>query len=379
MKGEAMRLTFSSTPYLTFIAILFLTTPSWANNPDLNIKGAVTAGYDDNIHYSEDDEESDFITQLTLGLEYLLEHKTELFSIGAEVHQNLYAENSDLNYSSQNMDLLFKKELSKYDRFTLTDAFEHSEDIQTFEEEFIRSSGRFQTYKNVFGIEYTKDLSPDNDMTIGYENEVREVERSDLHDSLINRINFEFDHRWSPKTAAFIKYSFSHIYVDTPDNAFIQTIAPGIKYFLTRQLLFTTYAGANIIHTFNDDNLVRPTFYASLTQELDKRSSFTLAYQKEYIPTGYSADILDQWRVSLQYDHQLSERLKGSLNAFYGEGEFDLRNIIDKLSGVSASLRYSLSDNWEATLSARHTNKESDDVTREYKKNTIFFGFIFKF
>jgi hypothetical protein len=374
-----MRLTLSSTSYLTFIGILFLTASSWANNPDLNIKGAVTAGYDDNIRYSEDDEESDIISQLSLGLEYLVEHKTDFFSIGADIRQQFYADNSDLNNFSQSLDVLYKKELSKYDRWSLTDTFEHSEDIQNFEEEFIRTSGRFQTYKNLFGIKYSKDLSPDNDMTIGFENEIREVGRSDLHDSIINRINYEFDHRWSPKTAGFIKYSFSHIYVDTPDNAFIQTIAPGIKYFLTRQLLFTSYAGANIIHTFNDEDLVRPTFYAALTEELDKRSSFTLSYQKEYIPTGYTADILDQWRVSLRYDHQLSERLKGYINAFYGEGEYDLLGITDKLSGGEAGLRYNLSDNWETTLSLRHIEKESDDVTREYKKNTVFLGFLFKF
>lgn len=362
-----------------FIYLMALPACVTTKGKGLDIKGSVVSGYDDNVRFSHENELHDVVTKLSVGLDYLQEQKTQFLDISAQVHEELFADNDDLNNFSQDLSAYFHKELSKYDRFSIDEAFEHAEDPTSFEEEFGRDNGRFNTYKNKLLFEYKKDLSPHHLWITEIGNEVKEVEREDLRDSVFNRFGTELDYILSPKTSVFLKYNLIHAYVDTPDNAFIHTLAPGFKYFLTRQLLFETYGGVNMVRTFDGEDLVRPTFYAALTDELDRKSTFTLAYSKGHIPTGYTSDLFDQWQTSLKYRRQLFKRLNGYLNAFYGEGEFVNSDISDHLKGISCILGYNLTKNVDANLSISHTIKESNVPTREYRKNTVFLGITFRF
>jgi hypothetical protein len=359
--------------------VLMLPACTTTTGKGLDIKGSAFYGYDDNVQYSDTDEMHDLITRLTLGLDYLLEQKRQSLDVSAQLHEDLYSDHDELNNFSQDISGYFQKEISKYERYSIDEKFEHAEEPTSFEEEFGRVSGRFNTYKNKLLFEYRKDLSPHHLWITDIGNEIKNVDRPDLHDAIFNRFGQELDYLLSAKTSLFIKYDLIHSYIDTPDNAFIHTIAPGFKYFLTRQLVFETYGGANVINTFDGKTLVRPTFYAALTDELDRRSNFTLAFQKGHIPTGYTSDIFDQWRISLRYRRQLLERLNGYINAFYGDGEFVNSDITEKLSGVNWSLAYALTKNVEASVTFSHADKTSNVPTREYKKNSVFLGLVFRF
>ena len=378
-----MKKTLFTFQYVYLIlAIGFLFFSSLASASTVNgftVKGSTGYGYDDNVLYSHENEVSDFFTKVKLGLELLLERKTQSLEAEVDLSRQIFNDHTELDNFSQFFKLIFKKELSKYTRLRIDDNFEHAEEATSFAEEFGRVGGRFDTYKNTLSFDIDKELTPHNVLNFYLGNEIKEVEREDLQDSIQNNLGLQWNILASPKTSGFIKYDFTHRLIDSSDNAVLQTIAPGFKRYLTRQVYFTSYAGANVIHTFSEDDIVRPVFYAAISDELDKVSTFTLAYQKKHITTGFDSDIFDQWRVTLDYEREFFERLKGNVSLFYGEGDFIIRDISEKLHGFDIGIAYSLTRNWQANLTYRYVLKDSREVTRDYEKNLAFFGFTFRF
>jgi hypothetical protein len=361
------------------IAFLILSKDlAWAEKGFI-VRTSADAGYDSNIRYTNDNEIGSFITRTTLGFQYYLEEKTQSLDLLAQLHHQYYFDHTEFNNFSQDIGVFFKKETSEFHTFGIEDTFTHDEDATTFEDEFGRESGRFDTYINDFSYIDSRQLTPENLLRISYSNEIKEVDHPDLLDSIDNNINFEINQVWSPKTEVFLTYDFVHSYIDLPDHAFLHILAPGLKRHLTPKLLLKTYAGANIVQTYDDENLIRPAYYAAVTYDVDETSAYTLSYKKAHVTTGYIDDVFDQWRISLEFKKELSKRLSGYISTFMGEGEFVRRDISDEFSALGFGLSYLLNRNLKANLSYHLSNKNSNVAEREYTKSTIFLGFTLGF
>lgn len=351
---------------------------AWAEKGFI-VRSSEDLGYDSNVRYSNQDEIGSLIARTTLGFQYFMEDKTQSLDILAQLHHQLYFDHTDFNNFSQDVGVFFKKETSKFHSFAIDDTFTHDQDATSFQDEFGRESGRFDTYINDFLYSDSRQLSPEDALQISYNNEIKEVNHPDLLDSIYNDINLEFDHTWSPKTEVFMTYEFSHSYIDLPANAFIHILAPGFKRYLTSKLFLKAYAGADFVRTYDHESLVRPAYYAALTYNLDETSTFTLGYKKAHITTGYIDDVFDQWRLWLNFEKELFPRLSGYIRTFFGDGEFVRRDINDGFSAVGIGLSYQLNRNLKTTLSYDFSKKDSNVADREYTKNTIFSGFTLGF
>jgi hypothetical protein len=351
---------------------------AWAEKGFI-VRASDDIGYDSNVRYTHENETESFINRTTLGLQYFMEEKTQSLDILAQLHHQYYFDNTEFNNFAQDIGVFFKKETSEFHKFGIENTFAHDEDAITFEDEFGRESGRFDTYANDFKIINSQQITPENELKISYNNEIQEVDHPDLLDSMDNHINFEIDQVWSPKTEVFLTYDFSHSYIDQPDHAFLHILAPGLKRALTSKLFLKTYAGANIVQTYDDENFVRPAFYAGLTYDVDETSSVILSYKKDHETTGYVDDVFDRWRMSLDFKKELSRRLSGYVSAFLGEGEFVRRDISDGFSALGFGFSYLLNRNLKANLSYHLSDKDSNVASREYTKSTTFLGFTLGF
>jgi hypothetical protein len=319
------------------------------------------------------------IARTTLGLQYYLEDKTQSLDILGQLHHQYYFDHTEFNNFSQDIGAFYKKQTSEFHTFGVEDTFTHDQDATTFEDEFGRESGRFDTYINDFSYTDSRQLTPENLLRVSYSNEIKEVDHPDLLDSVENNINIEINQVWSPKTEVFLTYDFLHSYIDLPDNAFLHILAPGLKRYLSPKVFLKTYAGLNFVQTYDGENLVRPAYFAELTYTLDETSTVILSYKKAHVTTGYIDDVFDQWRTSLEFKKELSERLSGYIKTFTGAGEFVRRDINDEFSAIGTGVSYLVSRNVRANLSFEYSNKNSNVVEREYTKSTIFAGFTVGF
>ena len=109
---------------------------------DVDVTGSASTGYDDNITRTNDNELSDSVTKLSVGIGAKQEGKTYDLDIDGTFTQHLYASHSSLDNNAKRVNIGFQKEISKYDRFSASNRFVHAEDPGDFDDAFGRAASR---------------------------------------------------------------------------------------------------------------------------------------------------------------------------------------------------------------------------------------------
>ncbi|MBU4478897.1 MAG: outer membrane beta-barrel protein, partial [Candidatus Omnitrophica bacterium] len=240
--------------------------------------------------------------------------------------------------------------------------------------DFGRASGRYSYYRNIFDIGYAKDLSKHFSIQGHYGNENYSAQREDIRDSLLHRVGFDVHYIQSSATDYLLGYDFVTRHFDAGGTASVHTLATGFRHFLTSQLYVDTRAGVSLVEAFVGSNTSEPSVFAALTNDFNANDSASVSYRKTSMPSSFTADIFDSWRLSASLRRQLLERLRMAMEVFWGEGNFAALSIIDEQTGVNVQLSYDVSKDAAAFMAFTYSEVDSNIDTRSYVRNLIDAG-----
>lgn len=101
----------------------------------LKVNGTVSEIYSNNITFAKEDENKieDLMTMLALGMDMKYEVERRTLGLSGQVNRRIRTESSDIQNSSENVNVYFRNEFSKYDRVKLSNIFTHTQLPGSFE------------------------------------------------------------------------------------------------------------------------------------------------------------------------------------------------------------------------------------------------------
>lgn len=366
------------TIFLIFLLTPIAYTSRW-QGLEVIPRASFSEGYDDNVTYVEHNSIRDFVTSFLAGAGIKREGKTYSLGIDVSVACQLFAGNASFNNAAEYMAVRAKKELSKYDQFTLNDSFSHSEEPRSFEDAFGRTGGRYFTYQNYFTMGYRRDLSRQLAWELRYGNDSKNFSRKDLDDSSVNTAGTGLDYAFDSKTVLSPKYDYTRQDFSSGHSATEHEISVNLRRFLTEQLYFDLQTGVDFMDSYNGRNYTRLLYRAGLTNDIDETTRCGISVEKKFSTTSYAQDLLDSWRVSIELAKQLTARFQTRLNAFYGNGAYVATDIKDKLIGVNAWGSYDLTEKIRLNLNYVYSKDDSTQLMNSYTKNAGYAGVTAEF
>jgi len=346
---------------------------------EIKLRGGVSEAYDDNITYAETGKIHDFITRPIIGAVAAYEGKNTVFSASGNYYHEFYADRSNFNNNGGNFTATIDSELSKFDRVTLSDTFTRTYEPRSFEDQFGRTSGRYSSTRNRVNFGYARDISRHFGLSLRYLNEYNTYSRSDLAKSFLNTAGVEGAYILSSDMSFIGAYDFTRRDFDPGLHATTNTLSGGLRKYFTKQLYFDGMGGIDLTKSYSGRNYTKPMAVVSLTDDINDRTRATLSFSKRYDTISYSQDLFDQWRVSAGLMHELFKKLRGTLSAFYGRGEYVGTRVISKLMGSSIGLTYDINDNWKANANYSFSRQTSTSAGGGYRKNTVTLGLTAEF
>lgn len=347
---------------------------------DIKIKD-ITMGetYDDNITYAKKETKEDFITNLGLGMSALYEGKKNTMEMAGHVYQDMYAENSNLDYTSEDVMLNFKSELSQYDRISLIEVFTNTVtplffEGPTFSANQQGSNGRIPYYKNRFIIDYARDVSRQLTVKIKYTNDVDAFESKTLLDSYVNKVGLETNYLLSSTTTLLFTYDFSNRQYEDEKNASINTIAQGIRQYITKKLYFDIGGGLDFVNSYEEDKFIEPIVLSALTYDMSENTQLRLSFNKKDDTSPFDKQIANYRRTSLSFTRQVSERLGCALGLSYSEVEYIPSNFEQKVLDASSAFTYDINKHLKGSLTYTYSQSDASVETAGYTKNTVSLG-----
>ncbi len=365
-----------------FIAFLLISRSACAfdlEDLDFDVNASASESYDDNITQTHEDEQKDFITNLSFGLGVQSERKLGSFDLTAKIIQQLFAKYSGYNKLSENLILNLKQEFSQYDRISLNDVFTHSYESITFEQAFGRPPGRYSHFRNRFNFGYTRDIARQISLTAKYGNEINAFSREDVSNSFQNKAGLQMEYFPNATNILTSSYEFTSRNFDPGEDIYTHSVAAGLRHYLTNQLYFDGRGGMDFINSYTNKNYTKAFIQASLTSDIDEETRASISLARRRDTYAYSEDLFDYWKASGTFRRQLFKRLGFSLSGFYGKGEYVVSNITDKLRGVGIGFSYDLSKNLKGSFNYTYSSVDSTVDTREYTKNRVFLGLTMEF
>lgn len=352
---------------------------------DIKLKGiSIGEMYDDNVTFDKENKKEDFITILGIGMSAKYEGKTKTLELTANLGNQTYARNSDFDNTTQDIAINFKNEFSEYDRMTLTNTFTHTDAPIFFRDDFFRPQqgrrkGSFDYFKNRFHADYSRDVFKQMSVTFKYDNDIDTFSGIDIEDSMLNRVGLESNYSITPDTTFLFLYDFTNRMFQEGSDASINTVAAGIRQYITRKIYFDGKIGLSFIDTFNDESLIRPVPEAAVSYQIDDLTLARLSFTKKIDTNPYDANISDNWRATAAVTQQLSERFRCSLSIFYGDRESLSFDYNQKLLGSRALFTYDINKNLKGNLDYTFSDADSNIDTAGYIKNTVFLGLTAEF
>ncbi len=345
---------------------------------NVDLSWSLTQKYDDNVTFRSKDPIEDFITILSISGKGSYEKKRDTLNVIATLNQNFFAKNHSFNNASQKVVIDFQKSLSKYSSLKVLNTFTHVYEPRSFEEAFGRGGGRYSYYRNIFNFNLYRDFTKKLSLDFRYSNENYQVSKEGFRDSYLNRAGLDLSYFLGPKIHFLISYDFLKREFKPGESSSSHFITLSPTYYFTTQFFVAFTGGAQFIKSYENTDYYSPLFLLSFVC-LDQKGNATLSFLKRYYTNSYTQDIFDYWNISFSFSRSFSKRLRVVSSAFYGEGKYKILNIQDSLLGSSIKIRYNLTEDFDLEWSYTYSETDSNIITREYKKNTVFCRLIFKF
>lgn len=335
--------------------------------------------YDDNITSAENDVKRDFSTLFSFGLEGLYDAKTESLKFSGVINHEVFAKEDDYNNTSEDLNLTFKKEFSAYDRIVVDNKFTHADQPRSFEDEFGRSAGRYDYYKNYFTTGFDHDFTEQFTVKLKYANQFYDPSIKTASNSRMNRPGLQADYKFSSKSIGSVYYDYHNYAFDPGGTATKHAPALGWRQYFTEKVYADIKAGFDHINTVTDSSTTQGNYSAGLFHELTETATAGILFSKSHDFNYYSSDLFDNWRVSMFLAKQISERISMNLGLFSGGGKFIQGGTKETFNGASVAAGYDINENVKATISYMISQRDSSAAGDDYQKNTVSLGLTVKF
>jgi hypothetical protein len=349
------------------------------NGLEITPSASVQEGYDDNITYVKNNPISDAFTQLLAELAVKQEGKTESLSLDTKIEEELYAQHSSLDNTSEYMNLDYKQDFSEYDHLKVTDVFSHAEQPTSFANAFGSTPGFYFTYQNTLDMAYHHDLTEQLGANFRYSNDLLDFSNTSMSNSSLNTVGTGLEYAFDSATILKTDYDYNYREFYPGPSATENEVSAGVRRYLTPQLYADLRSGADFINSFNGQNYIQPLYKASLTNDLDETTQTGISFEKQYTTNGWNQDLFNEWRVSGNYIKDLTSRTTATLNVFYGNGDYISTNINEKYTGASIGVSYELTKKAKVTLSYTFSKDDSTLSTNSYTKNVVYLGTKYEF
>lgn len=341
-------------------------------NTDIKFLASISEVYDDNITYLNENTKSDFSTVTSVGINAKNDSKLSSMALTGNIRHQSFAKNNNFDNTSQDFALIFSRELSKFDHFSLRYTFLHAEEQRSFEDQFGNTQGRYSYNRNKFSLGYIHDISKQLSLNLKFYNNIDDNSRSSgVGDSYMNKIETGLDYALSSDLIVKSSYYYSKRTFKSGPSASSNVFSAGLRRYLTSQLSVEALGGVDFINAYDGTKYTKPLFMASLNDEIDQNSYLRLSLAKQYSTVSYSQNIFDQWQIALDFVHQIFKRLALSLSAFYGKGEYTSTNTKNNLRGGNIGLAYDIKENIKVDISYGHLENTSNISANGYNKNTV--------
>ena len=338
-------------------------------NIDLKIRASAAERYDSNITYADTNVKKDFITTAAAGIDATYEGHSNSVNFTGNVDQDIFAMNPKFTNTSEDFAVTYLQELSKVDRFSIKDSFDHTYEPRSFEDTLGRVAGRYSYVRNKLNIDYTRDLSKQLSVILKYFGEIDIFSTSDVSDSYLNQGGAEMVYALTSGTIFYATYDFYIRKFDPGADATTNKAGGGIRQYITKQLYVDASGGIDYVNSYDNTKYTQPFVYVSIVDDINEKTTIKGNFKKEYYATQYEQNIFDYWEISGSVTSQLLDRLDGYLNAFYGRGEYVVVDVTDDLFGLNVGANYELTKKLRLNASYSFSKTDSNVNTRDYTKN----------
>jgi hypothetical protein len=363
--------------------MLLMSTGGYAsymyNGLEITPTASVQEGYDDNVTYLKNNAISDAITQLAADLAVKQEGKTESLLLDAKVDEELFAQHSSFDNTSEYLNLNYKQDFSQFDQLKVTDVFSHAEDPTSFQNAFGSTAGRYFTYQNTVNLAYHHDLTEQLGANFRYANDLLDFTAANISDSSLNTVGTGLEYAFNSATILKTDYDYSYRDFYPGPAATTNEVSAALRRYLTPQLYAELRSGVDFIDSFNGQNHIQPLYKVSLTKDLDENTQTGISFEKQYTTTGYTQDLFNTWQVSADYIKTLTSRLTATFNVFYGNGDYSGTAIQEAYTGANIGASYDLTKNAKVNLSYTFSKDDSTLPTDSYTKNVVYLGINYEF
>ncbi len=352
---------------------LTLATPSFADFKWV-YGGDLLETFDDNVTSAHVDEKSDAITKATLAGGFTYTNPTDNLNFITRITQQLFAQHSSFNNTSEEVGLQGGKQLSEYDMISVTNQFKHEEDPSSFEDAFGRTSGRSSSYKNKFDITYARELTKQWNFKTIYRQDNDSYSRDDISDSIQYAPGILSEYALDSANFVGLGYDYAQRNFDRGGDVKAHNVYGSYRHFFTEQWSIDIKPGVTHITSVDGSSFTKPRYTIGLNNDLDERTKVNINFTQEYAAGSFQQDVFNNWRLAASLFRQLLAKLTTSLSVFYGQGTYEGSNIDEDLSGADISLQYLLTKNASLYTGYNFQNVASNINTREHTRNMLSFG-----
>lgn len=402
-----------------FLILLLLLPQTSIAKYRVELTPSVSVGevFDDNIYLDSTDEESDYITEVSPGLNLsVLSEHSELELAYAPTFV-WYADDDENNTVRHLGSISYGQELSQHWRLDLTETYLRSEEpLETTEEiEGVRSTRN--EYERLYGSASLGYLfGPENTLTFGYRHSLLENEDVTLDDGMLsmpfanvaywfnvkngveldyeytdadfsrddafvaeddytgNAAGIRYIHRYTPHTSASIGYDFTTRDFDgLTEDYHIHEGLVGLEHAFSPDFSISLEGGYFLVRNDYSDDQDGITYRASLVKRFE-RGSLTIegsgGWDESYLEAERRG-LTRYWMVGPDLEIQFSKPFFGYVGGYYRQDERDIDNREWTSWRGNCGLRWEFVK-W-LSLSLDYTYAERDDTVdiEDYKVNRV--------
>lgn len=340
---------------------------------EITLRGGLTQVYDSNINFDKENETDGFRTDVSINLGLNRAWRRATLNLNGSYSHGIYDNNNDIGTGHESLRLSFGYEPSAYTSLQLSDSFNHSKEPTDFQSEFGRITGRFDTYVNNFSLGLTRVISKDLSATAYYGNTIYRADEGTDSDRHTAGIGLNYNYSVDKIFHFGYSYGFSKVEGEDSETASHSVFFGAEKYF-TQRLTLTGRIALGRNDSNASDGATASSVNVSLNQELNRLTVARLSFALHNSDITHGDSNSDNWQVDGDVRRELSDKINGSANVFYGEGTF--RDIAgrDKLFGIGSKIDCEVTERLRGNLNYSFSKLRSTDATRGYNKHLIGFG-----
>lgn len=360
--------------YLILLLILFLV--NFVSAMEIILQGSVNETYDDNINTSGSAPESDWLTNIMLGITARSEVRAFDFDFSGHVYQRLSANHAENSSNSQDLAGSFNKDFSENVSFGISDVFQNYPEAGSFGVLFGRGDDNSGYKSNTANINLNIYLTQKLFLAGMYTNGIMKNDSYQLSDSVSHNpggaIGYSFN------TANILRFGYLYQLMKYDNGEKIRGDSGYAQYekYFTKQLRSLILAGYDYIDSDQGQSLSK-RWMASLIDDVDETNQLNITYEYGSAISNILNDILKNWTIRGTLSRQISNRVIMNMSIFYGEGTYEISGIKDKLFGASVNAAYIVTDFINLDIGYIFTWSSSEDPGADeikYDRNQFSIG-----